>query len=84
MRRENSLAQLFTGSLDTFDMRFSAENSMLAIIILAISFIPAAASAGSAEAGQAKSVTCAACHGADGNSSNPEWPSLAGQHELTG
>lgn len=35
---------------------------------------------GSAEAGQAKAVTCAACHGADGNSPNPEWPSLAGQH----
>ncbi|MBA3563024.1 MAG: c-type cytochrome [Gammaproteobacteria bacterium] len=35
---------------------------------------------GSAEAGQAKSATCAACHGADGNSFNPEWPSLAGQH----
>jgi cbb3-type cytochrome c oxidase subunit III len=40
-----------------------------------------AAMTGSAEAGQAKSVTCAACHGADGNSPNPEWPSLAGQHE---
>lgn len=36
--------------------------------------------AGSVEAGQAKSVTCMACHGADGNSVNPEWPSLAGQH----
>mgnify|MGYP006158633787 CR=1 FL=1 len=23
---------------------------------------------------------CAACHGPDGNSINPEWPSLAGQH----
>lgn len=32
------------------------------------------------EAGRAKSITCAACHGADGNSINPEWPSLAGQH----
>ncbi|MCK7513563.1 MAG: c-type cytochrome [Desulfobacterales bacterium] len=32
------------------------------------------------EAGQAKSVTCMACHGVDGNSANPEWPSLAGQH----
>ena len=30
--------------------------------------------------GQEKSATCTACHGADGNSSNPEWPSLAGQH----
>jgi len=36
--------------------------------------------AGSKEAGQAKSVTCMACHGADGNSPNPEWPNLAGQH----
>jgi len=35
---------------------------------------------GSVEAGQAKSTTCAACHGADGNSVTPEWPSLAGQH----
>jgi cytochrome c553 len=35
---------------------------------------------GDAERGQTKSATCAACHGADGNSINPEWPSLAGQH----
>jgi len=35
---------------------------------------------GSIEAGREKSSTCAACHGADGNSVNPEWPSLAGQH----
>lgn len=35
---------------------------------------------GSAEAGKAKSVTCAACHGTDGNSVNPLWPSIAGQH----
>ena len=35
---------------------------------------------GSVEAGKAKSITCGACHGADGNSVNPEWPNLAGQH----
>jgi len=35
---------------------------------------------GSVEAGAKKSVTCAACHGQDGNSANPQWPSLAGQH----
>ena len=40
----------------------------------------AAAQEGSAQAGQPKSVTCAACHGPDGNSVTPEWPSLAGQH----
>ena len=30
-------------------------------------------------AGQARATVCAACHGIDGNSINPEWPSLAGQ-----
>jgi len=37
--------------------------------------------AGDPEAGKTKSAACAACHGADGNSVNPEWPKLAGQHE---
>lgn len=37
---------------------------------------------GSAEAGKSKALTCGACHGADGNSVNPEWPSLASQHAL--
>ncbi|MEX2479350.1 MAG: c-type cytochrome [Gammaproteobacteria bacterium] len=30
--------------------------------------------------GQAKTAVCMACHGADGNSVNPIWPNLAGQH----
>lgn len=34
---------------------------------------------GDAASGQAKSATCAACHGADGNSSTPMWPKIAGQ-----
>jgi cytochrome c553 len=34
---------------------------------------------GSAEAGATKAATCTACHGPGGNSSNPEWPKLAGQ-----
>jgi cytochrome c553 len=34
--------------------------------------------AGSVEAGATKAVICKACHGANGNSTNPEWPSLAG------
>lgn len=37
--------------------------------------------AGDAENGKNLSATCAACHGMDGNSANPIWPSLAGQHE---
>ena len=36
---------------------------------------------GDATAGQAKSAICAACHGVDGNSTVPNWPKLAGQHE---
>ena len=32
------------------------------------------------QAGQAQSAVCAACHGADGNSVVPQWPSIAGQH----
>ena len=35
---------------------------------------------GNAEAGAGKAAVCGACHGPGGNSSNPEWPKLAGQH----
>lgn len=33
-----------------------------------------------AQDAKTKAATCGACHGPDGNSVNPEWPSLAGQH----
>lgn len=54
---------------------------LLAVSIpLAIS-VSGIQAAGNAEVGKTKSVTCLACHGADGNSpSNPIWPKLAGQH----
>lgn len=35
---------------------------------------------GNFEAGKTKAVRCGACHGPDGNSVNPQWPSIAGQH----
>jgi cytochrome c553 len=41
----------------------------------------AALAAGAAEKGESKATACIACHGANGNSANPEWPVLAGQHE---
>ena len=44
-------------------------------------FAPAQAG-GDPEAGRAKAVVCSACHGPDGNSTNPIWPKLAGQHEV--
>jgi len=36
--------------------------------------------AGNAKAGKTKAAACALCHGANGNSLNPTWPKLAGQH----
>ena len=39
-----------------------------------------ASASGNAEAGAAKSAACLACHGVNGNSTNPEWPNLAGQN----
>lgn len=52
------------------------------LLLSPVVLVPAAAIAqGDAENGQSKASTCAACHGQDGNSLNPEWPNLAGQHE---
>jgi cytochrome c553 len=59
--------------------RFQIPGILLAVVLLLAN--AAAGAAGSVEAGAVKAATCAACHGQDGNSLNPEWPSLAGQHE---
>ena len=37
--------------------------------------------AGNPEAGKAKAATCFACHGADGNAVDPQYPRLAGQYQ---
>ncbi len=39
-----------------------------------------ASAGGSAAAGKVKSAVCQSCHGVDGNSSNPDFPRLAGQY----
>lgn len=52
---------------------------LLCVLIAATCALPAW-SKGSAEAGATKAATCLACHGANGNSTNPVWPSLAGQN----
>lgn len=39
------------------------------------------ANAGDAVAGKTKAAACGACHNVDGNSLNPIWPKIAGQHE---
>lgn len=45
-----------------------------------LGFMTTALAAGDAAAGKQKAAACVACHGADGNSANGEWPKLAGQN----
>lgn len=56
--------------------------ALIALAALGLSMsAPLLADAGDPSRGQEISTACAACHGADGNSVNPEWPKLAGQGE---
>ena len=50
---------------------------IISLLLLAANNITYAADAA---AGKSKAMMCIACHGADGNSFNPIWPSLAGQN----
>ena len=50
------------------------------VLILSLLASCSAWAQGDAEAGKAKAATCAACHGADGNSIMAQYPKLAGQH----
>jgi cytochrome c553 len=52
----------------------------LAGLLILLAAAQSAPAAGDAQAGKSKAQACAACHGANGNSANPEWPNLAGQH----
>lgn len=57
-------------------------NKLLVSLVLSLGVAGSAhALQGDAEAGQGKVAVCSACHGADGNSIMPNWPSLAGQGE---
>lgn len=51
-----------------------------ALVAMALAAAPAAA--GDADAGKKIATeVCAACHGPDGNSANPQFPIIAGQHK---
>ena len=56
-------------------------SSIFCFVLMMLMSPPSLIAKGDPEAGKAKSAVCAACHGQDGNSINPDWPSLAGQHE---
>ncbi len=53
---------------------------LLTLLVVSFCLAPTAIAQGNAEAGKTKSATCAACHGADGNSLIAMNPKLAGQH----
>jgi cytochrome c553 len=57
------------------------KNAITALLLVTIAVVGSAQAGGDPAAGKSKSAVCAACHGADGNSTNPEWPKLAGQNE---
>ncbi len=53
----------------------------LTIALLSLMAAGPAAATGDAAAGKAKAeAICKGCHGADGNSTNPQYPRLAGQY----
>jgi cytochrome c553 len=50
-------------------------------LLLALALCAASADAANLEAGKKfASEVCVACHGVDGNPSNPDYPKLGGQH----
>jgi cytochrome c553 len=57
----------------------NCQQSLFLILIFFSSIT--AYSADNITVGQKKSILCAACHGENGISINPEWPNLAGQHK---
>jgi cytochrome c553 len=58
-----------------------AKRMMIALAVALAATTAVSARAADIAAGQAKAKeVCAACHGADGNSTVPEYPKLAGQY----
>lgn len=57
------------------------QHLIISSLLIAASLQSSLASAGDAVVGKTKAASCAACHGGEGISSNPEWPNLAGQQE---
>lgn len=49
-------------------------------LLVSLLVLAAAPLAVPAQSGADKAAPCAACHGPAGNSANPQWPNLAGQH----
>jgi cytochrome c553 len=55
--------------------------AIIATMVFGLVLTMPAWASGDASAGKQKSMVCAACHGADGNSTAPDFPRLAGQND---
>lgn len=53
---------------------------LILVTFVSLATLGGVQAAGDAAAGKAKSASCAACHGPDGNSPTPAFPKIAGQH----
>jgi cytochrome c553 len=63
------------------EKRFMKSRTTVVVFALAVGMHAAVQAAGDPSAGQAiASEKCQACHGLDGNSSDPQYPRLAGQY----
>ena len=56
------------------------KKTLFILATVALGFSLPAHAKGNYEAGKAKSTTCAGCHGAEGVSAVPSFPTLAGQY----
>lgn len=52
----------------------------IATVAMLLGMVSTVWAAGDPVIGKQKAALCIGCHGVDGNSSNPDWPNLAGQH----
>ncbi len=73
------LARALTDIGSPLAPRFARWATAVAVSLAVLAPRPVPALAADLEAGRRKAVACAACHGLDGNSTNPTVPSIAGQ-----
>jgi cytochrome c553 len=72
---------VFAQSPATAPAQVNAAPEVAPAEVAALADDAAIAGPGDATAGAGKAAVCAACHGMDGNSADPQYPKLAGQHE---
>lgn len=76
-KRDNAMMAAIAMTLSEADMREVATH----FAALKLKTASAAAGGQDVAAGKAKAAVCTGCHGANGVSGNPAWPSLAGQQK---